>query len=160
MIGYDAVGVLTSIDNTQFGDAQRNTINGLTRAMILHPISAGLAFIAFLVSAGAGFLGSFLASGVAFVAWIVTLVIMAIDLSIFGVRVSLVLQLASLTPSLVQVLRNHVNSNGNGNYAEYSTGMWTCIAAMACLFLGSLIVLFTCCSARHVRQKDRRGWFY
>lgn len=86
MIGYDAVGVLTSIDNSQFSDIQRNSVNNLTKAMTLHPISAGLAFIAFLVSAGAGFLGSILASGVAFVVWIVTLVIMAIDLSIFGVR--------------------------------------------------------------------------
>ena len=160
MIGYDAVGILTSIDNTQFGNTQRDTVNNLTRAMILHPISAGLAFLAFLVSAGAGFLGSFLASGLAFIAWIVTLVIMAIDLAIFGVRTLLVFQLGSLTRSLVQVLRNHVNSNGNGNHAEYSVGMWTCIAAMASLFFGSVIVLFSCCSARHVREKEKRGWFY
>jgi hypothetical protein len=54
--------------------------------MILHPIASGLAFIAFLMSAGAGFLGSLLGSGLALVAWLVTLVIMAIDLAIFGVR--------------------------------------------------------------------------
>ena len=93
MIGYDAVGVLTSVDNTQFGSAQRNTINNLTKAMILHPVAAVLAFIAFLISAGAGFFGSFLASGVAFIAWIVTLVIMAIDLAIFGVRAFLTFDL-------------------------------------------------------------------
>jgi len=142
MIGYDAVGVVSSIDNTGFGTAQRDSINGLTRAMILHPIACGLAFIAFLVSAGAGFLGSFLASMVAFVAWLVTLVIMTIDLTVFG------------------ILRNHINSNNTGNYAEYSTGMWTCISAMASLFLGSMIVLFTCCSAHRVNEKERRRWFY
>lgn len=86
MIGYDAVDVLTSIDNTQFGSVQRDSINNLTRAMILHPIAAGMAFIAFLISSGAGFFGSFLSSVVAFITWIVTLVIMAIDLAIFGVR--------------------------------------------------------------------------
>lgn len=54
--------------------------------MILHPIAAVLAFIAFLISARASFLGSILGSGVAFIAWIVTLVIMSIDLAMFGVR--------------------------------------------------------------------------
>ena len=54
--------------------------------MILHPIAAVLAFIAFVISAGAGFLGSILGSGVAFIAWIITLVIMAMDLAMFGVR--------------------------------------------------------------------------
>jgi len=48
-----------------------------------------------------------------------------------------------------------VNSNGTGVYAEYSTGMWTCIAAMGSLFVGSLILLFTCCSARYVRDRER-----
>jgi hypothetical protein len=164
MIGYDAVGVVSSIDNTGFGTAQRDSINALTRAMILHPIACGLAFIAFLVSAGAGFLGSFLASMVAFVAWLVTLVIMTIDLTVFGVRAFLRVQHAyyngPLMRLLVQILRNHINSNNTGNYAEYSTGMWTCIAAMASLFLGSMIVLFTCCSARRVSEKERRRWFY
>ena len=86
MIGYDAVGVLTSIDNTQLGTAQRDTVNNLTRAMILHPIAAVLAFLACLISAGSGVIGSVLGSGIAFIACLVTLVIMAIDLAIFGVR--------------------------------------------------------------------------
>jgi len=162
MIGYDAVGVLTSVVNTQFGSTQRDSINNLTRAMILHPIASVLAFIAFLTSAGAGFFGSFLGSGVAFIAWLITLVVMAIDLAIFGVRTLLFFNMlfGPLTCSLVQILRNHVNSNSAADYANYSTGMWTCVAAMGSLFVGSLVVLFTCCSARYVRERERRGWFY
>jgi hypothetical protein len=164
MIGYDAVGVLTSVVNTQFGSTQRDSINNLTKAMILHPIAAVLAFIAFLISAGAGFFGSFLGGGLAFFAWLVTLVIMAIDLAMFGVLALLFFNmlLESLTSPLVQLLRNRVNSSSTGIYADYSTGMWTCVAAMASLFFGSLVVLFTCCSARYARNRDRerRGWFY
>jgi len=93
MIGYDAVGVLTAAVNTQFGSTQRDSVKNLTRAMILHPIAAVLAFIAFLISAGAGFFGSFLASVVAFITWLVTLVIMAIDLAMFGVRALLFIYL-------------------------------------------------------------------
>lgn len=92
MIGYDAVGVLQSVVNTQFDSNQRDSINNLTRAMILHPIAAVLAFIAFMISAGAGFFGSFLGSVLAFIAWLVTVVVMAIDLAMFGVRALLFLQ--------------------------------------------------------------------
>ena len=164
MVGYDAVGVLQSVVNTQFETNQRDSINNLTRAMILHPIAAVLAFIAFLISAGAGFFGSFLGSVLAFIAWLVTVVVMAIDLAMFGVRVLLVydMLLGSLTYSLVQLLKSHVNSNGAGVYADYSIGMWTCVAAMASLLVGSFVVLCSCCSARHgrYRDRDRRRWFY
>ncbi|KAI9853871.1 MAG: hypothetical protein M1830_006620 [Pleopsidium flavum] len=55
---------------------------------------------------------------------------MAIDFSLFG------------------IIKNHVNKDGSGSHAYYSTGMWTILAAMIFLFLGTLIVLFTCFSAR------------
>ena len=97
MIGYDAVGVLQSVVNTQFETNQRNSINNLTRAMVLHPIAAVLAFIAFLISAGAGFFGSFLGSVLAFIAWLVTVVVMAIDLAMFGVRALLFLYVIGIT---------------------------------------------------------------
>ena len=61
--------------------------------MILHPLAAVLAFIAFLISAGGCFLGSSLGSVVAFFVWLVTLVITAIDLAMFGVRVLLFLKM-------------------------------------------------------------------
>ena len=59
--------------------------DGLTRAMILHPIACGLAFIAFLTSLGAGVIGSILGAMIAAVAWLVTLIVMAIDFTLFGV---------------------------------------------------------------------------
>ena len=75
---------------------------------------------------------------------------------VWGARVTvfLIWLLGSLIYSLVQQLRNHVNSNGAEVYADDWIGMWTCVAAMALLFVGSLVVLFTCCSARYVREEE------
>ena len=54
--------------------------------MILHPIVCGLAFLAFAFSCGAGVVGSLLGAMVAALAWVLTLVVMAVDFSLFGVR--------------------------------------------------------------------------
>lgn len=51
-----------------------------------------------------------------------------------------------------QIIKKHVNSDGSGSRAHYSTGMWTCLAAMILLFLGMFIVLFTCFSARKAKK--------
>ena len=64
----------------------------LTKAMILHPIAAGIAFFAFLISAASGSLGSVLGGVIAFITWLVALAVMAIDLAMFGVRALLFLQ--------------------------------------------------------------------
>ena len=76
---------MADIDGTGFGLVSSDSADGLTRAMILHPIACGIAFIAFLVSCGAGVFGSLLGAVIALIAWILTLVVMAIDFSLFGV---------------------------------------------------------------------------
>lgn len=77
---------MATIDGTKFSSAAGDSANKLTNAMILHPIACGLAFLAFLASLGAGVFGSIIAAMIAGVAWIITLVVMAIDFSLFGVR--------------------------------------------------------------------------
>lgn len=72
-----------------FSRAAANSVDGLTNAMILHPIVCAIAFLAFLLSLGAGVIGSILGAIGAFVAWVLTVVVMAIDFSLFGVRPSL-----------------------------------------------------------------------
>jgi len=134
-IGYKPAEIMSAIDGTGFNRASSDTADGLTNAMILHPIACGLAFIAFLLSLGAGVIGSLLGFGVGCLAWIVTLVVMAIDFALFG------------------IIKDHVNKDGSGSHAFYSVGMWTCLAAMILLFLGMFIVLFTCCSARKERRR-------
>jgi hypothetical protein len=136
-IGYRPAHEMADAEGTGFSEAASNTANGLTNVMILHPIACGVAFIAFLISLGAGFIGSLIGAIVAFVAWVITLVVMAVDFAAFG------------------IVRNDVNDDGTGNYAYYGSAMWTLVAAFILLFFGMLIVLFTCCSARRQKRKDR-----
>lgn len=77
---------MAEIDGKGFSAIAGDTADGLTNALILHPIACGVAFIAFLLSLGSGVVGSLLGAIVAGIAWILTLVVMAIDFALFGVR--------------------------------------------------------------------------
>lgn len=121
---------------TDLSWASRHTVDGLTHALVLHPIACAIAFFAFLVSCGAGMPSSLLGALIAAIAWILTLVVMIIDFVIFG------------------AVKYHVNNDGSGSHAYYSAGMWCALAAMILLFLGMSIDLFTCFSGR--KQEERR----
>jgi len=138
-IGYKPAVIMTEIDHTNFSRASRDSADSLTNAMILHPIACAIAFIAFLLALGAGVIGSVFSALVAAVAWLVTLVIMAIDFALFG------------------IIKNHVNSDGSGSHAKYGPAMWTCLAAMICLFFGMIIVFFTCFSSRMQRRNTSKA---
>ncbi|TKA64358.1 hypothetical protein B0A49_07386 [Cryomyces minteri] len=142
IIGYDPAQIMAKIDNQPTSSVAHATADGLTRAMILHPIACGLAFLAFFLSLGAGVIGSLLGALVAFVAWVLTLAVMAIDFALFG------------------VIKNHVNGDGSGSVASYGIGMRTILAAMVLLFFGMLIVFFTCCSARRDKNADKKEHVY
>ena len=77
-------------------DSGTHTVDALTKAMILHPVACALAFAAFLLSCGAGVVGSLLGAAVGALAWVLALVVMAIDFSIFGVCLSSFYPLASV----------------------------------------------------------------
>jgi hypothetical protein len=133
-IGYNPAEIMSGIDHTTFDKAATDTTKALTRVMVLHPVACGLAFIAFLLALGAGFCGAIFASMVAAIAWLVTLVVMVTDFVLFG------------------IIKRHVNNDGSGSHAYFSTGMWTILAAMIVLFFATFIVLFTCFSSRMHRQ--------
>ena len=76
---------MSEVDGKGFDRVASATADGLTNAMILHPIACGVAFIAFLLSVGAGVVGSLLGAAVAALAWLITLVVMVIDFVLFGV---------------------------------------------------------------------------
>ena len=82
---------MAAVDGTHFSKATANTTHGLTRAMVLHPIACALAFVAFALSCGAGVIGSLLGAATAALAWVLTLIVMAIDFSLFGVRLPLLI---------------------------------------------------------------------
>lgn len=80
--------LIGSLQGTVFSRAAADSVDGLTHVMILHPIACAIAFLAFALSLGAGVVGSVLGALVAFVAWVLTVVVMAIDFSLFGVSFS------------------------------------------------------------------------
>jgi len=137
-IGYNPAEIMSQIDQTTFTTAATDTSKALTRVMILHPIACGVAFIAFLLALGSGVCGAIFAAMVAAVAWLITLVVMVTDFVLFG------------------IIKRHVNGDGSGSHAVFSTGMWTILAAMVILFFATFIVLFTCFSSRMHRQ-DRHS---
>lgn len=136
VIGYKPAVIMAEIDHTTFRKASSDTADALTNAFILHPIACGLAFIAGLAALG-GVIGGLISTLVAAVAWIITLVVMAIDFAAFG------------------IIKDHVNSDGSGSHAYYSVGMWTTLAAMILLFVGMILVFFTCCTQRRKNRGTR-----
>jgi len=133
-IGYKPAAIMSEIDGTSFSRVGTATADGLTNAFVLHPVASGLAFIAGLCAIG-GWVGSLVATLIAILAWIIALVVMVIDFVVFG------------------VIKNHVNKDGSGSHAFYSVAMWTTLAAMILLFLGAIIVFFTCCTGRKDRSR-------
>lgn len=140
-IGYNPADIMATIDSTSFSTAQKDTTKALTRVMVLHPVACGLAFIAFLLALGAGFCGAIFAAATAIVTWIITVVVLATDFTLFG------------------IIKNHVNgsSDTSGSKASFGPGIWTELAAMILLLLGTLLVLLTCCSSRMHRQRNNQN---
>ncbi|KAL2874325.1 hypothetical protein SGCOL_010496 [Colletotrichum sp. CLE4] len=137
-IGYSPTDIIAEADATQYSNLSSNVAEGLTRVMVLHPVAAGVSFIAFILSVGAGMFGSLFAALVSGVAFIITIVALICDWVMFA------------------VVRRNVNRDGNGSSAHYDVALWTLLAAAICLLLGTVIVFFTCCSGRlHKRRQQR-----
>ncbi|KAK3683075.1 hypothetical protein LTR37_020586 [Vermiconidia calcicola] len=134
-IGYDPDTVMARIDSVGISVIEAGTAASLTRVMVLHPIACGFAFIAFLCSLGAGIIGSLAGALVAFLAWVLTLIALATDFMVFG------------------IVRHHVNDDPSGSRARFGSAIWCLVGALIALFLGMLIVFFTCFAAR--REKKR-----
>lgn len=124
---------------TGYSSESHHFANGLTHALVIHPIAFVLALIAFLAALGAGVVGSMVGGIVAFTAWILTLIVMAVDFALFG------------------ALKHQINHDGYGNRARFGSAIWSVLAAFILLLLGSLIVFTTCLSARKLRGHSTKN---
>ncbi|KAI0875463.1 pali-domain-containing protein [Hypoxylon argillaceum] len=138
-IGYDPVAVIEqNVEDTSFSDYAHDTARALTKVMVLHPIATGLAFISFLLGLGAGFVGSLFAALGSFVTFLVVLVVLITDFVSFA------------------IVRSAVNDSSASVSASWGPASWTTlVAAILCLF-ATIILLFTCCSARLHRRRETR----
>jgi len=128
-IGYDFIGS----NNTNINNA---TVHNLTKALILHPIAAGLSGLAFLFGVcGAGYhrAGTVFMTLFSALAALVTLVIFVIDLALFGVT------------------RNRYRAEGIP--AQYGIANWLTAGALAALLLAFIA---SCCGVfgRYKRRKE------
>ncbi|KAI1370760.1 pali-domain-containing protein [Hypoxylon crocopeplum] len=138
-VGYDPIAIVEeNVRNVDFSDYAADTTRGLTHVMILHPIATGLAFIAFLLALGAGVVGSLLASLCSLLTFIVILVALICDFVMFS------------------IVRSEINSANNGSRAEWGAATWTTLVAAICSLIATVVVFFTCCSARIHGRRDRR----
>ena len=128
---------MSRIDHVSEGEISSGTSDGLTNVMILHPIECAIAFIAFLLSLGSGVVGSFAGAMVALLAWVLTLISLAVDFTLFG------------------IILHHVNNDGSGSHAYFGSGIWALLGAFVCLFLGMIIVFFTCCANRREKKRNK-----
>ncbi|KAI1344915.1 pali-domain-containing protein [Xylariaceae sp. FL0016] len=139
MIGYDPISVIqNNVRNVDVGDLSADTSKGLTNVMVLHPVATGLAFISFAMALGAGLVGSFLASLGALITFIVTLVALVCDFVSFS------------------IVMHEVNSANSGSRASWGTASWTTLVSAICSLLATIILFFTCCSARIHRKREKR----
>ncbi|CAK7235849.1 hypothetical protein SBRCBS47491_009435 [Sporothrix bragantina] len=135
-VGYNPAAVVTAADvSTSFSTASEDSTKALTRVMILHPIATGVAFIAFLLAVGAGVVGSFLGAFVSLLTFIITAVVLITDFVLF------------------HIIKDHVNDSNSGAKAKYGVAIWLLLVAAICSLLGTLVVFFSCCSARMHRQR-------
>lgn len=107
--------------------------------MILHPVAAGIAFLAFVMALGSGFFGSLLAALTSLVTCVVTVVVLICDFVLFA------------------LIRDNVNDQNSDAHAYYSVGIWTVLVAGICSLLGAIILFFTCCSARLHKRRSRHA---
>lgn len=84
---------------------------------------------------GAGMIGSLFGILAALVAWVLCLIVMATDFSLFG------------------ILRHHINHDRSGSRAHFGSAMWCLCCAFVLLFFAMIIVTSTCFSARRERKK-------
>ena len=100
--------------------------------MVLHPIATGIAFIAFLVSLGGHTIGGLGGAAVGGLAWILTLIAMAIDFTIF------------------KIVKHNVNTNRDiSSEASWGSAMWMLVASFVLLGIGAGVLLMDGLQCQH-----------
>ena len=84
-IGYDIMRVVEQLDSVKSSSGTATTVKNLSRAFILHPIAASIAFLSFLTALASHRIGFLFASLIAMVATTITFIAMIIDWVAFGV---------------------------------------------------------------------------
>ncbi|RGP68139.1 hypothetical protein FLONG3_8313 [Fusarium longipes] len=133
-IGYNPANAL---QGNALSGISSDTAKAMTYVMILHPIGAGLCFIAFLLAVGAGIFGSLMSTLLSVAAFIVTIVALACDFAGFS------------------IIRRRVNRDTSAS-ASWSVGIWLVLVAAIFCLIGTVAVFITCCSGRRRKSREQK----
>jgi uncharacterized membrane protein len=137
-IGYDPASVIERVSAVNYSNARSDTIEALTRVLVLHPIGTAALFVAFLLSLAAGStVISILAMLVSLVAFIINAIAVVIDFVTFT------------------LLGNEINDL-RGADAAYGTAAWLALAAAVLALIATIIMFITCCAGRRSKKRDSR----
>ena len=155
--GYDMMRVVEDLDGVRSSSGTASAVHNLSRALILHPIACGIAFLSFLTALASHTIGFLFASLIAMIATVITLIAMIIDWVNFGVSLppcSFPFRMDDQMTSFQQTVRHHVNgSNGPGHGASFASAIWLVTASFVILALGSLTVCCGCFTDRRRRGR-------
>lgn len=137
-IGYNPAKVIEDISTVDFSNARSDTVEALTRVLVLHPVGAAVLFIAFLLSLAAGStIISILAMLVAAAAFIINAVALIIDFVAFT------------------LLGNEINDHSSGD-ASYGPAAWLALVVAILALISTIVMLVTCCAGRRQKKRESR----
>ncbi|WWD06387.1 hypothetical protein V865_004477 [Kwoniella europaea PYCC6329] len=131
-LGYDIASVSGEVSDFTYVN---DKLEHVTKALVLHPVAAGLTFISFIIALLSDHVGFLFAALVAFLAFLVSLAAMVIDFVMFG------------------IIRHEINDNTSSS-ASFDNAIWLTLAATIILFFSTFIVCFETCTHRRRRSKD------
>jgi len=133
-LGYDIASISGEVSSHTYINSHLQT---LTKALILHPIACGIAFIAFIIALLSHHIGFILASLISFLAFIVSLAALVVDFVLFT------------------IIKHEINHNTSAT-ASYATAIWLTLAATIVLFFAGFVVCFECFGHRS-RSRNATG---
>jgi len=136
-IGYDPAGVLERVADSAFNNIRADGTKALTNVFVLHPVSTGVLFIAFILSLIAkSTVGGILATLAAAIAMVITIVAVAVDFAVFSI-----------------LLDEVKNGSGDGSYGN---AIWIALAAAILTLISTVLMFVTCCAGRRRRRRESR----
>ncbi|KAK9898442.1 pali-domain-containing protein [Cystobasidium minutum MCA 4210] len=132
-LGYDADDIVEIFSDG--GNISNSVIRGLTYALVLHPIAAGITLFALIISLTTNWCLDICGSLFSFFAFLVALVAFIVDSVLFVTA------------------RTRINNDIAGSPASLSNAYWMTLAAVISLLLAAFTV---CCGSMTARRRKAR----
>jgi len=147
-LGYSLASIAGSAGNDP--SYVNTSVDRATKALVLHPIAAGIAFIAQIIALASHRFGFLFASLIVLFAFFVSLAAMALDFALFGIVRHAINNPGNNSKVIVG------GNTGNGT-ASYSTATWLVMGATISLLIAVLFTLFACCCGGDRRRGTTKG---